>query len=483
MRDSLAGLKGREYLRVSAKGDRSIPEQREDNGRQAEREGVTLGAPYQDQGSASRYAQRARDDFDRLVDDLKNDRFNADLLWLWESSRGSRRVGEWVTLIELAEERGVRVFVTTHARAYDPADPRDRRSLLEDAVDSEYESAKTSKRTKRGIEANTAEGRPHGICPFGYAREYEIRRGQLVPVRQYPDPVESPLIVELFTKVRKRVPFAVVERDWAKRGIAGRRGKPMSAETLRHLVTHVCYIGLRATKGTTVKAAWDRLVSDELFYDVQSIIGDPSRIHGNPGTSRYVLTTVIPCAKCSGPITVTYRKQDPKYVCKRGCWSLPKAELDAIFIGDADDPGVILSYLSRDDVYDIFDDDGDGEAAEIRGALAKARADLQETDAAKPESLAEEKRFARRAERLEAEISRLEERLRAFTRPSSLRELFDPSPDIDVYSRWQRHHLMTQRAIAALVLSPTAIGRPRIKPASAVSPSATLFERIEWTHA
>ncbi|MFE3325823.1 hypothetical protein [Streptomyces sp. NPDC059176] len=53
--------------------------------------GITLGKPYKDIGSASRYAKKARNDFERLLADLRNDRFGADLLWLWESSRGSRR--------------------------------------------------------------------------------------------------------------------------------------------------------------------------------------------------------------------------------------------------------------------------------------------------------------------------------------------------------------------------------------------------------
>jgi len=38
---------------------------------------------------------------------------------------------------------------TTHGRTYDPANPRDRRMLQEDAVDSEYETAKLSMRAKR----------------------------------------------------------------------------------------------------------------------------------------------------------------------------------------------------------------------------------------------------------------------------------------------------------------------------------------------
>ncbi|MFB7866807.1 hypothetical protein [Streptomyces sp. NPDC056069] len=59
---SLTGLIGREYLRVSAKGNRSIREQHDDNGNAADREGLTLGAPYEDRGSASRYATSPRDD-------------------------------------------------------------------------------------------------------------------------------------------------------------------------------------------------------------------------------------------------------------------------------------------------------------------------------------------------------------------------------------------------------------------------------------
>ena len=97
-----------------------------------------MGEAYSDVSvSASRYSRKTRGDFARLLADLDHDRFRADLLVLWESSRGSRRVGEWATLVDLLEDRGVHVYVTTHARFYDPANARDRRSLMEDAVDAE----------------------------------------------------------------------------------------------------------------------------------------------------------------------------------------------------------------------------------------------------------------------------------------------------------------------------------------------------------
>ena len=52
----------------------------------------------------------------------------------WESSRGSRRVGEWVNLLELCEQRSVSIHVVTRNRTYDPANGRDRRSLLEFSI-------------------------------------------------------------------------------------------------------------------------------------------------------------------------------------------------------------------------------------------------------------------------------------------------------------------------------------------------------------
>ncbi len=151
----------REYLRVSldkSGRQRSNDEQHDDNQRAADEHGWKLGKPYRDTGSASRYASKRRDDFDRLVADLEGDRFGAQVLILWESSRGSRRLSQWALFLELLEERGVAVHVTSHGRTYDLTKPRDRRTLQEDGTDAEYESASSplvpsGRRRQRGERA------------------------------------------------------------------------------------------------------------------------------------------------------------------------------------------------------------------------------------------------------------------------------------------------------------------------------------------
>lgn len=103
-----------------------------------------------------------------------------EVLQLWESSRGSREQAEWTTFLNLLRDNDVRLHVTSHHRLYDLSNPRDRRTLDEDGVDSAYESAKTSMRIKRHTAANAAKGRPHGRVPFGYRRIYDPNTGRLV---------------------------------------------------------------------------------------------------------------------------------------------------------------------------------------------------------------------------------------------------------------------------------------------------------------
>jgi len=105
-----ATLVARSYLRVSedrAKQKRSTSEQDTENTRAISAQGWVQGEPYRDDGiSASRYSDKIRDEFQRLIEDLRSRDFGADVLVLWETSRGSREMWEWVMLIDLLAKPG-----------------------------------------------------------------------------------------------------------------------------------------------------------------------------------------------------------------------------------------------------------------------------------------------------------------------------------------------------------------------------------------
>lgn len=332
----------REYLRVSQDRSgrgKSPDEQHQDNREVAKRRGWTLHPqPYRDDDrSASRYARRDREGFKQLTDDLEEGHFDADVLALWESSRGSRRVGEWVNLIELCEERGVRIWVTSDGKLYDPSDPRDRRSLLEDAVDAEYESAKTRKRVLRSTSARARAGLPHGATLYGYKRIYDPETRVLMEIVEHPE--QAPIVKEAVQRVINGEPYYQIAKSYNDRGIPPRRPKQRkhrerigwTGAVIREMVSNPAYRGLRVHRGEIlplqegVEVAWPRLISDDDWKMLAPRIAKNAAVNAATGSRRadpyravHLLSGIARCGVCGYPVMTGlqytgYKKPGDKY--------------------------------------------------------------------------------------------------------------------------------------------------------------------------
>ena len=480
-------LRAREYRRLSdAKGGTSIDDQGVDNGEAADENDWDLGEPYVDEGlSASRYARRRRDDFDQLVSDLQSgptgreSRFGADILMLWESSRGSRRVGEWVSFIELCEEKGVRIWVTTHERLYDPANGRDRKALIDDAVDSEYESYKTHRRVSRTTIKEARKGRPHGEAPYGLKPVYDPSTGKLVTWVE--DKERSMVPKELFAMLHERHTFAHIERTFRERGYLNRSQRPFVHGHLRRMALMHSYAGLRCYKGTVYPGVWDGLVSEEVFWDVYHYITDPSRATWAGGGACHDLTAGLRCGRCETLLGPRYAEgHPPVYRCSKCGRKIQKEAVDELFIGTPDALGLVLEYLARDDIYEILraPDSDDAAVREVKASLAKARAERDAMRNAKGKTLAEVQVLANSLQALEDDVAELEARERELTVPSAVLSILKPG--VDVYTSWQQAPINARRAAIRLLLSPRYLGAPHILAAPNTGRNQQFVERIEW---
>lgn len=305
----------REYLRVSRDVNhtgRSPDQQHGDTTRAISAQGWEAhpAAPYRDADrSASRYAKKEREDFKRLIADLEANEFDADILAIWESSRGSRRVGEWVDLVDLCRTRAVRIWVTTHNRLYDPANARDRRSLLEDAVDAEYESDKTSERRRRSARASAEAGRPHGRNIYGYMRVYDELTRELLRVEPHPD--QAPVVIEAARRVLEGESFYGIAKDFNVRRVPTRgsknspppEGEAWTPSIVRQMLHVPAYAGKRDYKGVIVgNGMWDALISFEDWQQLQLIMGAPSRKGPRDHTAKYLLSNIAECGVCREPL-------------------------------------------------------------------------------------------------------------------------------------------------------------------------------------
>jgi len=533
----------REYLRVSkGKGRtaRSIRDQHTDNLDAQEEYGPwTWGEPYQDTGSASKFARKARDDFEKLVSDLRTGAFGAegDVLVLWEISRLARETGRGVEIIDLCETSGYLIHITSHERTYNPRNYNDRHELISGIADAEREAGRLSKRTLRGLNSAASEGRPQGQVSFGYARDYEVIDRRPRPVAQYPEKDEGPLIAELFVRVAgaedNRLgddsvpllytntprgdggllpePMYSLAQEWEDRGIVSRDrivdgepvpGVPFSPQSMRSMLVRPAYAGLRKHNGKIVPIQWEGwtpIVSRTLFERVQRILADPSRRTYTGEHIKHVLTMTMKCDVCGGGMVVVTRRQRGKknavgYQCgpKGHVW-VPKEQTDLIIIGELDrfdletgdrlppQLGWVLQWLAAPHRHAALKHRPDAGTAEksLRAEVERLNGELaQLRDAPRPGTALARIERTKDIEEYENELARAEGKLIKLTTPAPLAELLPDEPIADIAGWWKQAGVEKQRAIAAQVLSPPLLGEVRVTPSPVSRNAAPVAERI-----
>lgn len=520
----------REYLRVSkgrGRKARSISDQHRDNlASEADHGPWKWGEPYTDTGSASKFARKVRDDFERLLADLKSGGFGnpGDVLVLWEVSRLARETGRGVELVDACEEGGILIHVTSHERTYNPANYQDRHSLISGFNDAEKEARLLSVRTLRGLNSAAREGRPQGNVPFGYARAYQVIDGRPRAVRQYPEKDDGPLVAELFVRVAgvednqfgiadgEEVPLLYTNMpredggflpepmyglaaEWEERGIVSRDrivdgelvpGVLFTPQNLRSMLLRPAYAGLRKHNGVIVPAQWEGwtpIISKALFRHVQQILADPSRRTYIGEHIKHVLTMTMKCGVCGGGmVVITRRKQGARdrvgYQCgpKGHVW-VGKEETDRIIIGDLApvDPdtgealppvlGPLLSYLAAPERYAALRrrPEASREEAPLRDELKQMKDELRELEEAPaPKTARARLRRTSDMEEMETDIAVLESKLAGVMMPAPLAVLLPVEPIKDVAGWWSAAGIEKQRAIAAVLLSPSLLGEVRI---------------------
>jgi DNA invertase Pin-like site-specific DNA recombinase len=473
-------MTAREYLRVSGdkSGDGHSPDQQHtDNEAAAVLAGWSLGQPYRELTavSASKYSTKARPAWDAMMADLTADRFDADIAILWESSRGSRRMTTWAPFIEACERsltpagtRGVLIHVTSHGRTYDPRNARDVRSLLEDGVDSQYESAKTAGRVKRGMDASRAAGQPHGRPPFGYRRtdpgpatghphEYPLHNARGAYVRQVEEPAEAAAVRMIYRARRAGQSWRSIAATLAAGDVPARAGD-WTASRVREIADNPSYIARRLhTPGNRsghrpdygpadlAPGLWPALVSEDDFWAVKSSMVPRQAPGGQGRTPQHLLSMIATCGKCGGPVSVryTHNGRTPRYT-GRNCGHVTVNRDPA----DAYVTAAVLALMTDPGAYAMLTADpaASADLAAARDTLATARAEHDElgrmVGAGKLSAI-----LAASAEpAILARIDAAAAAVRALSAPSGLAGL-GLAPGADFASRWDAALMTARRAV------------------------------------
>jgi site-specific DNA recombinase len=454
------------YARQSQNNDRSIKEQLDAGHARVAAEGwQQLGRDYSDGTSASTYAGKERDDWPEVLEVIRTGK--PGVLWLWESSRGDRKLSTWAALLEDCRDHGTRIYVETHERLYNMANGRDWKTLAEDGVASEDESNKTSARVLRGMLANATSGKPHGRILYGYRRTYKTNKQgrRVVDAQVLDDPPEvgepepdheysAPIVRSIFDDIEAGVPILAIVRRLNKQG--ARNGAHWTMRQVQQIALNRAYIGERihdpigrraglrrpSPDAVWYKADWPPLVDEAQFWAVHRIMRDPSRVTTRPGKARHLLSMIARCAKCGDVLTASARRRGgPHYGCRRSCVLINQDDLDEYVTAE------VLARVARQwEQLGAADRTNAGqELAAALGEVDKIRAALDELRKLARAREITPASFAAIEPGILADLGKAEARARELRTPPKLRWLTGDGP-ADLAARWNAAPPAARRA-------------------------------------
>lgn len=297
------------YLRIS--DDRvgaglGVERQRQDCEQLAARLPADVVKVYVDNDESAFDRRRKRPAYERLVEDVRNGRF--DVVLAWHTDRLHRTPRELEDWIDACERHGVSVH-TVKAGPIDLATPSGRMVARQLGAVARYESEHKRDRNLRKAQELADAGKVGngGPRPFGYtASRLELQED------------EAEVLRELYADVLAGRGVRTLCRDLDERGIRTTTGGAWSQQGLRYNLLSPRNAGLREHRGAVVgPAVWPAVVDRETWEQARAVLTSSRRIgDALPYARRYLLTGFLRCGLCGGKLKPNRSAELQRFGCR-----------------------------------------------------------------------------------------------------------------------------------------------------------------------
>jgi DNA invertase Pin-like site-specific DNA recombinase len=415
--------------------------------------------------SASRHAKRKRRDFEALIEAIEAGRGR--IVVAFEASRYYRDVEAYILLRNACMNNGV--LLCYNGQVYDLSKREDRKATAMDAIAAEDEAEGIRDRNLRTTRATAKKGTPHGRILYGYARRYDPDTGELI--EQYEHPERGPIVREIFERIAAGETEYSIVRDLRERG----ERLPGIRWELYHLPTMLRnpgYAGQRVFQGEVIgKATWPAIVPQQLFDQVQQIVGAESRRTTRDWSVKHLLSGIARCGECSDRPhlrTVKTRGGARAYQCSQGYHTMMRTELLEGYVEQA-----LLDWLRVRGADAFRTDEQQARAAKARvrlKALEGQLADARERAATFDEETGEPRLSVASLATLEAallpQIRKAREASEVVQAPPLLQGLLGTE---DVDERWEELSIEQQRTVVRACVN-VRLNRARARGVRSIEP-------------
>jgi site-specific DNA recombinase len=251
----------------------------------AKRKGWKAAEVYRDAGRSAWADTRDRPAFDAMLADLEAGKIAG--IVAWKQDRLGRRVAEVASLLDRCRQLGA--VLATVTDGLDTTTPSGRMAAQVVAAAAELESANTSIRVRRAMQARAERGEAHGgPRPYGYRRE-----GRNLVVES----TEAKIVGECSGRVLAGEAVGSILRDLNARNIATSSGSRWSRRSLVNTLTSSRIAGLREHNDHEVAGSWKPIVSREDHDALRARLA-PSPVRRSTPRSYYLSGGLVLCGRC-----------------------------------------------------------------------------------------------------------------------------------------------------------------------------------------
>ena len=349
----------------------------------ADRNGYVVAREYIDEAESGRTSDRPQ--FREMLDEASGANAPFQEILVWKFSRFTRKREHAVAFKSMLRRRGIRVTsITEHA------DDTPTGKLMEAIIESvdEFYSENLAQEVRRGMREAASRGfwvTPH--VPYGYKRVY-VQDGPKKRPRLDLNPPADAVARRIFQMALAGNSVLDIAKALNEDGIPSPRGKKWLKTTVHKLLVNETYTGTlvwgandkSGAPPVRVEDAYPAIVSREEFERVGQALQDraPERAHPRRVASRYLLSGLVRCERCSKALTGAEAKggKYSYYVCQtilnggRKACDTPRLNADRferVIIGQIRDH--ILTGSNIRELVKLLDEEMDGVANEERERL------------------------------------------------------------------------------------------------------------------
>lgn len=443
----------------------------------AKREKVQVVAEIRDDNKSASRGSRERAGLAEVRGLIE--RGQADLLILWEVSRSSRDLEEFMGLVNACSDSGLEIAVS--GMRYDPSKVNDWLPLAFQGVMAEAEARRIKQRNIDSVETNAMRGTPHGRIPYGYRRVYHPNTGVLINQSPYDehDPSrlspEALVIAEAVQAVLDGVTLRQICRDLNARGVpTPRRARKQTLadnprgvvtvwepSTLRQLLLNPTIAGRRVHRGEDIgPAAWDPIVDYGTWLRLRNYLKDPSRLTvSNPRgpAPRHLLSGIAYCGECGTRMkAATNMSRVPRaYTCRtEGCMRVT-ATADRV---DERVEAVLMALFERPDFQRALADAHERRETaatlgpDVASLIAEKECELVVVEKLRGKGELTLRAYAAETKRIEDAIEHLRSQQVAAVSSPALRRLLTSTT---LQDGWKTADLIDRREVVRLLLDVT----------------------------